>query len=150
MTPACTTQPLPGASLSISKTLTYVISASIDDAQLQGKTLAHEPITLQQLQDTVNQWISQWEGGYWAPLENLARLTEEVGELARELNHAHGPKKKKPSEAESSVALELGDILFVVVSIANSLDISLDDAMRQTMEKYRIRDSDRFERRNDE
>ncbi len=112
--------------------------------------MAHEPITLQQLQDTVNQWISQWEEGYWAPLENLARLTEEVGELARELNHAHGPKKKKPGEAESSVALELGDILFVVVSIANSLDISLDDAIRQTMEKYQIRDSNRFERRKDE
>jgi len=112
--------------------------------------LAHESMTLQQLQDTVNQWISQWEAGYWSPLENLARLTEEVGELAREINHDHGPKKKKSTEAESSVAAELGDILFVIVSIANSLDISLDEAMEQTMQKYRVRDADRFERRKDE
>ena len=109
----------------------------------------HEHKTLQQLQDEVHQWISQWEEGYWAPLENLARLTEEVGELARELNHLHGPKKKKVSEAPSSVEAELGDILFVVVSIANSLEISLDEAMQKTLEKYNVRDADRFARRED-
>ena len=29
------------------------------------------------------------------PLANLARLTEEVGELAREINHYHGEKEKE-------------------------------------------------------
>lgn len=33
--------------------------------------------------------------GYFSPLANLARLTEEVGELAREINHYHGEKKRK-------------------------------------------------------
>lgn len=107
-------------------------------------------MTLQQLQDAVNAWISQWEEGYWPPMVNLARLTEEVGELAREINHSHGMKKKKTNEVPSSVASELGDILFVVVSLANSMDISLDDAMKQTLEKYNIRDTDRFTRRADD
>jgi NTP pyrophosphatase (non-canonical NTP hydrolase) len=106
-------------------------------------------MTLQQLQDAVNAWISQWDEGYWPPIVNLARLTEEVGELSREINHSHGMKKKKSGEAPSSIASELGDILFVVVSLANSLDISLDDAMRQTLEKYQVRDADRFKRRDD-
>ena len=35
------------------------------------------------------------KAGYFSPLANLARLTEEVGELAREINHYHGEKKKK-------------------------------------------------------
>ena len=37
-------------------------------------------------QRKVDEWISQFEEGYWPPLTNLARLIEEVGELARELN----------------------------------------------------------------
>lgn len=106
-------------------------------------------LTLQQLQDSVHDWISQWDEGYWPPLTNLARLTEEVGELARELNHSHGSKRKKASEAPSTVSEELGDILFVLVSIANSLEISLDDAMASTLEKYNVRDAQRFSRRTD-
>ncbi|MEX0935426.1 MAG: nucleotide pyrophosphohydrolase, partial [Gemmatimonadota bacterium] len=42
---------------------------------------------LREAQERVDVWISQFEEGYWPPLVNLARLTEEVGELARELNH---------------------------------------------------------------
>ena len=31
-------------------------------------------------------WISQYKDGYFAPLAILARLIEEVGEVAREVN----------------------------------------------------------------
>lgn len=106
--------------------------------------------TLQQLQDDVHEWISRWDAGYWTPHENLARLTEEVGELAREINHAYGPKKKRATEAPSSVELELGDILFVVATIANTLEISLQDAMEKTFEKYNVRDATRYKRRDNE
>jgi NTP pyrophosphatase (non-canonical NTP hydrolase) len=78
---------------------------------------------------------------------NLARLTEEVGELARELNHRFGPKTKKKDEPEGDLALELGDVLFVVVVLANQLGIDLDEAAGRTLEKYRVRDADRWERR---
>lgn len=103
-------------------------------------------MSLHELQSRVNAWMSQWKDGYWTPHENLARLTEEVGELAREINHSHGPKKKKKGEAEGSIAEELGDIMFVVVSLANSLDIDLDAAMDATFAKYNVRDKERFER----
>ena len=55
---------------------------------------------LSEAQARVDAWIGQFEEGYWPPLANLARLTEEVGELARLLNHRFGPKTKKPGEAE--------------------------------------------------
>ncbi len=37
------------------------------------------------IQKEVDAWISQFEEGYFPPLPMLARLTEEVGELAGEL-----------------------------------------------------------------
>ena len=38
------------------------------------------------LQQSIDQWIAD-NGGYWDEMSLLARLTEEVGELAREYNH---------------------------------------------------------------
>ena len=105
-------------------------------------------LSLQQLQSTVHAWISQWEEGYWSPLSNLARLTEEVGELARAVNHAHGEKPRKSSETDVAVAEELADVLFVIVTLANSLDIDLDEAMRAVLKKYEIRDAERFTRKD--
>ncbi len=98
------------------------------------------------LQREVDAYISQFKEGYFPPLVNLARLTEEVGELAREINHQFGPKKKKADEAEGDIALELADILFVVVVLANQMDIDLEDAVSRTLAKYRVRDADRWER----
>ncbi|PYO86763.1 MAG: nucleotide pyrophosphohydrolase, partial [Gemmatimonadetes bacterium] len=42
-------------------------------------------------QQRVDEWVSQFEAGYFPPLANVARLAEEVGELAREINHQFGP-----------------------------------------------------------
>ncbi len=101
---------------------------------------------LSEAQARVDAWICQFEEGYWPPLANLARLTEEVGELARLINHRFGPKTKKPDEPEGDLALELADILFVVVVLANQLDGDLIAAVSRTLEKYRVRDADRWER----
>jgi len=105
------------------------------------------PVTLDQVQREVDAWISQFEEGYWSPLENVARLAEEVGELAREINDCYGPKRKKPGEPPGSIAAELGDVLFVIATIANSLGLSLEDAFTKTMEKYRERDAERWTRK---
>lgn len=102
---------------------------------------------LRSAQREVDEYISQFKEGYFPPLVNLARLTEEVGELARELNHRFGPKTKKADEPEGDLALELADILFVVVVLANQLDIDLQTAMERTLAKYRTRDADRWERK---
>jgi NTP pyrophosphatase (non-canonical NTP hydrolase) len=95
-------------------------------------------------QQRVDAWVSQFEEGYFPPLANVARLAEEVGELAREVNHRFGPKPKKPDEPPGSLALELADILFVVVCIANSQQIDLDDAFAQMMAKVTSRDAGRW------
>ncbi len=101
-------------------------------------------MTLEEAQRAVDEWVREAGGGYWPPLANLARLMEEVGELARELNHRHGPKLKKPGEPEGDVALELGDILFVVVALANEQGVDLSAAFRRVLAKVRIRDATRW------
>jgi NTP pyrophosphatase (non-canonical NTP hydrolase) len=98
-------------------------------------------------QNQVDAWISQFEEGYWQPATMMLRLTEEVGELAREVNHRYGQKPKKLTEPEGNLALEMADILFIIVCMANSLQIDLDQAFQDMMEKYRRRDSDRWTRK---
>lgn len=95
-------------------------------------------------QRQVDAWISQFKEGYFQPMTLVARIAEEVGELAREVNHVYGEKPKKPSEAEGSIAEEIGDSIFVLISLANALDLDLDDIFAQTMEKYRARDAKRW------
>lgn len=98
-------------------------------------------------QKAVDAWIDQFEEGYWSPLANLARLTEEVGELAREINHAYGEKPKRPDEAPGKVSSELGDILWVVICLANSLNIDLNEAFSHTLRKVTERDGNRYTRK---
>lgn len=98
-------------------------------------------------QQTVDRWIGQYKEGYFPPLTNLARLTEEVGELAREINHRFGEKTKKKEEPEGSLAMELADILFVVICLANSQGIDLDEAFARMMAKINARDADRWTRK---
>ncbi len=99
------------------------------------------------IQQEVDAWISQFEEGYFAPLPMLARLTEEVGELARVLMHQYGGKKPKPGEDPGDVGSEIADAIFVLVCLANSLDIDLDAQFGTMMEKYRVRDAERWTRK---
>lgn len=103
---------------------------------------------ISEAQHAVDSYISQFAEGYWPPLTNLARLMEEVGELARELNHRHGHKTKKPDEPEQDLALELADIMFVLIAIANEQQIDLEEAFQRVLEKYEVRDAGRWTRKD--
>lgn len=100
-------------------------------------------MSFREAQDTVDRWISQYKEGYFAPLANVARLAEEVGELAREVNHHFGSKTRKPNEPAGSIP-QLADILFVVICLANSQKIDLDDAFARMMAKVTARDAGRW------
>ncbi len=61
--------------------------------------------TLRDVQQEIDTLIKdEWQSDYWHPLSSLARLTEEVGELAREINHVYGEKPKKASEEQGDMA----------------------------------------------
>ncbi|HHE2566353.1 TPA: nucleotide pyrophosphohydrolase [Enterococcus faecium] len=105
--------------------------------------------SLYSMQQEVDEYIQQFKVGYFSPLAQMARLTEEVGELAREVNHTYGEKSKKASEPVNSVAEELGDVLFVTMIMANSLNIDLTEVFEKNMEKINQRDHNRFERKDE-
>ncbi len=102
---------------------------------------------LQEIQKQVDDWVQQYKRPYWPVFEQLARLTEEVGELARELNHRFGSKPKKSNEELKELQDELGDVLFTVVCLANQLGVDLDESFKRVMDKCYGRDKDRFEKK---
>lgn len=102
---------------------------------------------LSECQQRVDRWISQYEEGYFHPLTNLARLTEEVGELAREVNHRFGQKTRKADEPHADLAMEMADVLFVLICMANHQGIDLDEAFDRMMAKVEHRDADRWTRK---
>lgn len=104
---------------------------------------------MKQVQKQVDDWVQQYKIPYWQPLEILTRLTEEVGELAREINHRFGPKKKKSSEDVKEVGDEIGDIIFTLSCLANSLNIDLENSFSRVMDKCYGRDKDRFEKKQE-
>lgn len=101
-------------------------------------------MSFHEAQQRVDAWIGQYEAGYFHPLTNICRLTEEVGELAREVNHRFGQKTKKPDEAEGDMAMEMADIMFVLICMANREGIDLQAAFDGMMAKVERRDADRW------
>ncbi|WP_028561262.1 nucleotide pyrophosphohydrolase [Paenibacillus pinihumi] len=106
--------------------------------------------SLAEIQREVDAYIGQFKEGYFSPLALLARMSEEVGELAREVNHTYGEKPKKPGEADNSIEMELGDILFILNCFANSLNIDLTEAHNKVMNKFNTRDAKRWTRKDTE
>ncbi|MBR9677457.1 nucleotide pyrophosphohydrolase [Candidatus Woesearchaeota archaeon] len=104
-------------------------------------------MSLKEIQEEVDEWVNQYKIGYWKPHEIIARLAEEVGELAREVNHRFGPKPKKSTEELNDIEDELADIIFTVACMANSLNLDLDKGFKKVMDKVYGRDKDRFEKK---
>ena len=106
-------------------------------------------MSLQESQARVGAWIAQFEEGYFHPLTNMARLAEEVGELAREVNHRFGQKTKKKEEDAGDLGMEMADILFVLICMANREGIDLQEAFERMMEKVESRDKDRWTKKRE-
>ena len=101
--------------------------------------------TLKEVQQQVDAFILE-HGGYWSPLSMLASVTEEVGELAREINALEQIKIKKTSELPKSIGEELADTLFSIICVANYYDVDMDHEFKQVMRKFQERDRDRFKK----
>ncbi|MET1014987.1 MAG: nucleotide pyrophosphohydrolase [Paenisporosarcina sp.] len=100
--------------------------------------------TVNTVQKEVDDYIGQFKEGYFPPFEMLARMSEELGELAREVQHVYGMKKKKESEAEKNMVEEFGDLFFVLVCFANAQNIDMQQAIDGVMDKFKSRDQNRW------
>jgi NTP pyrophosphatase (non-canonical NTP hydrolase) len=99
--------------------------------------------SLKSIQDKIDEFIRN-HGGYWPPLSMLSAVVEEIGELAREINHLEGFKPKKSTESKIDLGEELADIIFAIICLANYYKIDLNEKINQIIDKYQKRDSNRF------
>ena len=61
----------------------------------------HFPMTIEQLQNTVDEWINTTGVRYYNELTNTALLMEEVGEVARLMARLYGEQSfKAPEQAD--------------------------------------------------
>lgn len=105
--------------------------------------------TIQQMQAEVDQYIGQFKEGYFSPLAMLARMSEELGELARKSiitmvkNQRRRQRKRIPLKRNWGHA-------FVLICFANSLGIDLQNSHDLVMGKFTTRDKDRWTRKEEE
>ncbi|MFM8570794.1 MAG: nucleotide pyrophosphohydrolase [Pirellula sp.] len=103
----------------------------------------HEPLSIAQLQQTVDHWIKTVGVRYFSELTNMAVLMEEVGELARIFARTYGDQSFKKSDQAYNLSDEMADVLFVLVCLANQTGVDLEAAILANLEKKTRRDIDR-------
>jgi NTP pyrophosphatase (non-canonical NTP hydrolase) len=102
-----------------------------------------EKMTIQQAQETVDQWINEHGVRYFNELTNTAILMEEVGEVARIMARRYGEQSEKESDKNKDLGDELADVLFVLICLANQTGINLQEALQKNLDKKTKRDHDR-------
>lgn len=101
---------------------------------------------IQEIQDRIDAILKEYKQPYWSQLSQFARLSEEVGEVGRVLNHKYGDKPKKDTDEDDDLADELADVFWAIICLANSNNISLENSIEKAIQKLQVRDKDRFEK----
>jgi len=104
-------------------------------------------MTIQEAQETVDQWIKTVGVRYFDELTNTAVLMEEVGEIARLMARIYGEQSfKRPEDeanAQANLAGEMADVLFVLICLANQTGVDLTEALQKSLDKKTKRDTER-------
>lgn len=100
-------------------------------------------MTINELQQRVDEWINTTGVRYFSPLTNMAILTEEVGEVARIMSRRYGDQSEKPSDQGRDLGDELADVIWVVTCLANQTGVNLTEALERNFEKKSTRDATR-------
>lgn len=99
--------------------------------------------SLRAYQAEVDEWIRTVGVRYFSELTNTAILSEEVGELARLMARTYGDQSFKAGEEDADLGMEMADVLFVLICLANQTGVDLEEAFARAMEKKTRRDRQR-------
>lgn len=100
-------------------------------------------MTIQEAQQTVDDWIKTYGVRYFNELTNMALLTEEVGEMARIIARRYGEQSEKESDKDKDLADEMADVLWVLICLANQTGVDLEKALQKNLDKKTKRDHSR-------
>jgi len=99
---------------------------------------------IKKAQQIVDKWIKTIGVRYFSELTNMTILTEEVGELAKLMARQYGEQSFKNSleekYAKEYIEEEIADILFVLMCLSNQMEIDLEQAFKNTINKKTNRD----------
>jgi NTP pyrophosphatase (non-canonical NTP hydrolase) len=100
--------------------------------------------TLAAYQQEVDEWIRTVGVRYFSELTNTAVLMEEVGEVAQLMARMYGDQSFKGEAAgKQELGMEMADVLFVLICLANQTGVDLEEAFARAMEKRTTRDRER-------
>ncbi len=85
------------------------------------------------LQKQTEEFMQKMGWQYWTPEKVIAKMREELREFEAEIASGNAEKAKG----------EFGDIIFALTCYANSKNISMDDSLKQSIDKYSVRDKNR-------
>jgi len=104
-------------------------------------------MTIIELQAKVDAWIKEVGVRYFNEQTNALILGEEVGELFRLIARKYGEQSfKDPEELEQvdeNIKDELADIMFVLICLANQMNIDMESAIEKNLIKKSVRDQER-------
>ena len=89
---------------------------------------------MQKLQSQIKSFVA--ENGMESPIEHrLMDTVSELGEVAKEIlkSSKYG---RQPAEYSDELKSELGDVVYSLITVANTYDIDLEDAVQGVLEKY--------------
>lgn len=101
---------------------------------------------IKDMQNQVNEWVSQFDPSYWPPLSIMAQISEETGELAKEINDLYGGRVKKKEDPKKEISSEICDIMFALICMANTHNIDLSKAWNEKNQQRFERDKDRYKK----
>lgn len=105
----------------------------------------NQPVSLSiaEAQQQVDHWIKTYGVRYFSELTNMVLLQEEVGELAKIIARLYGEQTFKESDKAYDMEDEMGDVLFVLICLANQTGIDLEKAFAKNIQKKITRDKTR-------
>ena len=68
-------------------------------------------------------------------LAQTVKLSEEVGELGTAVLDANGLQRPRDEAADSTVAMELADVLITTMLLGETLGVDIEDALAAKMER---------------
>jgi NTP pyrophosphatase (non-canonical NTP hydrolase) len=92
---------------------------------------------MKEVQDKIKKFCS--DNGLDSPVEHrILDLVSEVGELSKDVLKMSNYGREE-FKLNSEVELELGDVLYSLITVANSLNVSLEEALEKVVDKYEKR-----------
>lgn len=86
------------------------------------------------LQTLVDDFMQEMGWDYWDQIKILNKLKEELKEIEAEIES--GDTKK--------LEIETGDLLFAIACHCRRNNIDMDEALKKSIEKFKVRDKDRY------